>query len=148
MNPQLLSEFSDHFIISFDVSYSPSTNISKLLYVFDFSRTNFTDICSFLLDFDFSVCFHSRDIEFIWSTIKSVIFVAISLFVPKIISKRINEPKWFNSEIRHHHNCLCTMKKYKRHPTPNRKLQIEQSETSLMSRIARAKANYKTNQVF
>ena len=123
VNPQLLSEFSDHFIISFDVSFSPSANISKSLCVFDFSKTNFTDICSFLLDFDFSVCFHSRDIEFIWSTIKSVIFVAISLFVPKKISKRINEPKWFNSGIRHHHNCLHTMKKkYKRHPTPNCKV--------------------------
>ena len=100
MNSQLLSDFSDHFIISFDVSYSsPSTNISKSLYVFDFSKANFTDICSFLLDFDFSVCFQSYDIEFIWSNIKSVIFVAISLFVPKIKSKRINEPKWFNSEI-------------------------------------------------
>ena len=146
VNPQLLSEFSDHFIISFDVSFSPSANISKLLCVFDFSKTNFTDICSFLLDFDFSVCFYSRDIEFIWSTIKSVIFVAISLFVPKKISKQINEPKWFNSGIRHHHNCLRTMKKkYKRHPTPNRKLQIKQCETSLMSRIAQAKANYETN---
>ena len=37
------------------------------------------------------------------------------------------------------------MKKYKCHPTPNHKLQIEQSETSLMSRIAQAKANYETN---
>ena len=147
VNSQLLSDFSDHFIISFDVSYSsPSTNISKSLYVFDFSKANFTDICSFLLDFDFSVCFQSHDIEFIWSNIKSVIFVAISLFVPRIKSKWINELKWFNSEIRHHHNCLRTMKrKYKIHPTPNRKLQIEQSETSLMSRTAQAKAHYETN---
>ena len=66
--------------------------------------------------------------------------------MPKKISKRINEPKRFNSGIRHHHNCLRTMKKkYKRHPTPNRKLQIKQCETSLMSRIAQAKANYETN---
>ena len=51
VNSQLLSDFSDHYIISFDVSYSsPLTNISKSLYVFDFSKANFTDICSFLLD--------------------------------------------------------------------------------------------------
>ena len=100
---------------------SPSTNISKSLYVFDFSKANFTDISSILLDFDFSVCFQSYDIEFIWSTIKSVIFLVISLFVPKIKLKPINEPKWFNSEIRHHHNCLRKMKrKYKIHPNPNR----------------------------
>lgn len=29
VNPQLLSDFTDHFIISFDVSHSPSTNTSK-----------------------------------------------------------------------------------------------------------------------
>lgn len=147
VNSQLLSDFSDHFIISFDVLYSsPSTNINKALYVFDFSKTNFTNICPFLLDFDLSVCFQSNHIKFIWSTIKSVIFVAISLFVPKIKLKRNNDPKWFTSEIRHLRNCLRTMKrKYKSHPTPNRKLQIEQSESSLMSRTTQAKVHYETN---
>ena len=147
VNSQLLPDFSDHFIISFNVSYSsPSTYINKSLYVFDFSKANFTDICSFLLDFDFNACFQSHNIEFVWSTIKSVIFVAISLFVPKMRSKRKNEPKWFNSEIRHHCNKLRTIKrKFKHHPTPNRKLQIEQSETLLMSRSVQAKALYETD---
>ena len=147
VNSQLLCDFSDHFIISFDVLFSsPSTNFKKALYVFDFSKANFTDICSFLLDFDFSVCFQSQDIEFIWSTIKSVIFLSISMFVPRINLKRNNDPKWFNTEIRHLRNCLHTMKrKHRSHPTPHRKLQIEQSETSLMCRTAQAKVHYETN---
>ena len=36
-------------------------------------------------------------------------------------------------------------RKYRSHPTPNRKLQIEQSQTSLMSRTAQAKVHYETN---
>ena len=104
VNPQVLSTFSDHFTISFDISCCPFLQgHQKPSYVFDFSKANFTDLCSFLLDFDFSACFQSYDIEFIWSTIKSIIFVAISLFVPKTYLKQRQEPKWFNSDIRHHH---------------------------------------------
>ena len=81
VNPKPLSTFSDHYIISFDISCCTlSTSCNKPSYVFNFSKANFSNLCSFLLDFDFSACFQSHDIEFIWSTIKSV--VAISLFVP------------------------------------------------------------------
>ena len=81
-----ISVNSDHFIISFHIPCCPhSTSNPKPLYVFDFSKANFTDICSFLLDFDFSICFQSHNIEFIWSTIRSLIFEAISSSSSSII---------------------------------------------------------------
>ena len=147
VNPKPLSTFSDHFIIYFDISCCTlSTNCNKPSYVFNFSKANFSDLCSFLLDFDFSACFQSHDIEFIWSTIKSVIFVAISLFVPKTRLRRHQEPKWFNSDIHHHRNCLRSLKKkLKNCPTPHRLRQFELSESSLIAKVAEAKAQYETN---
>ena len=141
-----LPNFSDHFIISFDIPCCPpSTSNPKPLYVFDFSKANFTDICSFLLDFDFSICFQSHNIEFIWSTIRSLIFEAISLYVPKIHLKRRNGPKWLNSDIRHHRNCLRTMRRRSKfHPTPHRNHKIMSSEISLRSKITQAKALYES----
>ena len=148
VNPKPLSTFSDDYIISFDISCCTlSTSCSnKPSYVFNFSKANFFDLFSFLLDFDFSACFQSYDIEFIWSTIKSVIFVAISLFVPKTCLRRHQEPKWFNSDIRHHRNCFRSLKKkLKSCPTPHRLRQFELSESSLIAKVAEAKAQYETN---
>ena len=147
VNPQVLSTFSDHFTISFDISCCPFLQgHQKPSYAFDFSKANFTDLCSFLLDFDFSACFQSYDIEFIWSTIKSIIFVAISLFVPKTYLKQRQEPKWFNSDIRHHPNCLRSLKKKLNScPSPHRLHQYKLFESSLIAKAVEAKAQYETN---
>ena len=76
--------FSDHFIIHFTSPFVlRSTFKSKPGYVFDFTRANYSAICSFLLDFDFSYIYVSLDIEYVWCEIKSLIFHAMSLFIPK-----------------------------------------------------------------
>ena len=70
-------------------------------YVFDFSKANFSLIHDFLLESDFSIVFEYNDLEFIWFLLKSLIFEAINLFVPKNFVRDSQDPKWFNSEIRH-----------------------------------------------
>ena len=75
---------SDHYIISF-APFCITSHYSKpcFKYVFDFSKAYYDSICSFLLDVDFSVCLQSNDIEFIWTMIKSSVYYAMCLFIPK-----------------------------------------------------------------
>ena len=68
----------DHYVISFNPQYFLTSNArSKSCYVFDYSRADYKEICSYLIDVDFNVCLLSNDIEFIWFTIKSFIFVFV-----------------------------------------------------------------------
>ena len=79
-------------------------------------------MCDFLLDSDFRALFESMDIEFVWFIIKSFIFEAVFLFTPKIFVSHRHDPKWFNSEIRHHLQCLRSMRrKCKSCPTLHKK---------------------------
>ena len=76
--------------------------------------------------------------------IKSLIFEAMFLFVPKVW--HCHDPKWFNSEIRHHLKCLRSMrKKYKLHPTPQRRDKINNSEILLQCKMEQAKVAYETD---
>ena len=77
---------------------------------------------------------------------KSLIFEAMFLFVPKVFVRHCHDPKWFNSEIRHHLKCLRSMrKKYKLHPTPQRRVKINSSEILLQCKMEQAKVAYETN---
>ena len=145
-NSPFIANFSDHFSISFTPLCSISfAGNSKPGYVFDFSKANFNSICNFLLDSDFSVLLNSKDIEYIWFVIKSFIFESMSLFVPKIFVRHHQDPKWFNSEIRHHLKYLRSMrKKYKSHPTLHRREKIQYSENCLQNKIEQAKVAYET----
>ena len=137
---------SDHHAISFlPVCGSLSSTKIRTFYVFDFSKANYNDLCSFLLELDFSVCFQSNNVEFIWFTIKSFIFEAMCLFIPKVRLKRRNQPKWFNSDIRHHLNCLRTMKrKFKLCPSLCYSNKIKKLEMSLQQEITQARVNFES----
>ena len=144
ITPSVQHIFSDHFIVSF----IPLCNIIPTLtckprYVFDFPKADLDSLCSYLLDVDFSVCFQSNDIEFIWFSIKSFIYDAMLLYIPKVRLRSRQGPKWFDSNIRHHLNCLRTLRrKYNFHPTSLRLLKIK---VQLQSRISSAKSVFETN---
>ena len=108
---QPLSISSDHYVITFKI-YSKnicSSNHSKTKLK-NFSRGDFEGLCSYLSNYDFSCCYQSDDIESVWCFISSVIKEAIDLFVPSTVVHHDHQPKWFNSEIRHHINCLYTLR--------------------------------------
>ena len=65
----------------------------------------------FLLDSNFSILYDSYDIEYIWFLIKSFIYQAMSLYVPKVLVKRHQNLKWFDSDICHHLKCVRTLKR-------------------------------------
>ena len=60
--------------------------------------------------------------------------------------KHCHDPKWFNSDIRHHLKCLRTMRrKYKSNPTQHRKNKIKLSEEQLQIKMTQAKSSFEYN---
>jgi hypothetical protein len=147
IHPLSAVNFSDHLAISFDLPCSvPTVSVSKPGYVFDYCKADFDGLCSFLLDSNYSAIFDSSDIEFIWFIIKSIIYEAMSLFIPKILVKRRQGPKWLNSDIRHHLKCLRSLRrKFKSHPTSQRCTKIMNLERLLQCKLAQAKTDFETN---
>ena len=65
----------------------------------------------FLAQYDFTLALNSSNTEFISLYLKTAINTALTLFVPQISVKVTNQPKWFNSFIRHKIKCLRTSKR-------------------------------------
>ena len=106
-NSQFL--FSDHFIITFDLSLSIYYHRKVSRYVFDFSKADYNALNDYLLDRDFSFCTTSNNIEDTWLHLKLIIMDTCSLFIPKVELKQFKPPKWFNSTTRHHLNYIHTL---------------------------------------
>ena len=121
VHPLSVIDFSDHLAISFSVCCNVSSAaLSSPGYVFYFCNADYESITSHLINSDFSIVYDSSDIEFIWFYIKSLIYNAMLIYVPKILVKRCQGPKWFNSDIRHHLKCLRSLKrKFTTHPNKN-----------------------------
>ena len=146
VHPLSVVNFSDHHVISFDFyCHASSLPDSTPGFVFDFCKADYGNILSFLLESDFSAVFGSSDIEFVWSFIKSFIYEAMLLYIPRMLVKRRQGPKWFNSDVRHQQKCLRTLKrKFNIHPTQERKNKILKMERLLQSKLVQAKSDYET----
>ena len=67
------------------------------------------------------------------------------LFIPKVRLKSYQHPKWFNSDIRHHLNCLRTLRRKLRiHPSEHIKSRIDSSEEALKEKMSSAKSMFET----
>jgi len=81
------------------------------MYVFDFSEADFGELRNHWLETDFSDCYNSVVVEDVWSTIKNAILYAMNVHIPMVKMKSHKYPKWYNSDIRHHLNCICMLRK-------------------------------------
>ena len=71
------------------------------------------------------------------------------MYIPKIPNKIANQPKWFNSHIRHKINCLRTLKrKSLKHPSETNKLKVKHLEDELQQIITAAKLDYESHLVY
>ena len=99
----------------------------------------------YLLDYEFTACFQSKDVEQVWAIIKSALYEAMDLYIPKVKLKRYKHPCWFNSGIRHHLECLRSLrKKCKSHPTDDNLSKLKTSEKQLQDEMLSAKSSYET----
>jgi len=82
---------SDHYPIVFSLSHArplPTSNLSQ--HVYDYSKANFPEINSYIFNFNILNCLHFCDVKTSWAIIKSVIYEAMTLFIPKFESTPSN----------------------------------------------------------
>ena len=83
------------------------------------------------------------NIEYVWKFIKGSICHAMDLFIPKVKLRSSKHPRWFNSDIRHHLNCLHSLRrKVKVHPSKLNLMKIKSSV--LQEKILSAKKLYES----
>lgn len=141
---------SDHFPISFSVLFnSPFTKpICSPQYIYNYSKANWDGLIQHLLDYDFTTLFHSNSIEFIWSSLKSIIISVSNLYIPKIRIHSHQRPKWFTQDIQHHLNQVHSLrKKFRSHPTTANKTRLDSSEKLLQQKMILAKTTFEENLV-
>ena len=140
-----LSIPSDHYIITFDVQTLNHYVHNQATTSFDFTKGDYNSLCYFLSNSDFSPCLESDNIEHVWCYISELIKDGIKQFIPTVRVNRYNQPKWFNSSIRHNFNRVRTLRrKYNKHPSEQNKLKLENNETLLQAEISNAKADYES----
>jgi len=115
----------------------------------NFSKADFEELCNHLLETDFSDCYSSVIVEDVWSTIKHAILYAMNLHIPMLKIKSHKHPKWYNSDIRHHLNCIRTLRKscsfdvgHEMHLASHALHQNYNSETQLQHKMLAAKADF------
>ena len=142
---------SDHYVVTFQISHSspPSlTTTTTPKYVFDFPKADYDGICSYLIDFDYSCCLRCSDVELVWNTVKSSIYEAMNIFIPKVRLRRFQYPCWFTPELRHLSKSLRTLrKKASRKPTAHLCNKVAQYQSTLRDKILHAKSQYEINLV-
>ena len=144
------SPLSDHFKISFKVptaSPPPSGN-TQSRYAMNYSKADWMGLTSYLLDYDFSHFYSINDIDTLWSLLKQVLLDSAQLFVPKFKVKATQNPKWFNSEIRHELNCIHSLRRaYRKSPSPANSLKLDKAESLLQDHMKQAKSQYESDLV-
>lgn len=135
---------SDHFLVSacITAAHYPKKEMNEHRG-FNFKLADFTELDCYLLDVDYSRILASTDVEFIWINLKSVIWEACNLLVPRCEAKKRTGPRWFNHEVRHLLNRVhTTRRRIKRGSSTSLLSKLDMLEKELGGAIATAKANY------
>ena len=146
-SPECSQISSDHFPISFSINQNclPLHNTTTL-QAYDYSKADFTSMNDFILNSNIADCLTCDDVESTWSTIKSVISEAMSLFIPKFQLRSNQYPKWFSRDIRHQLKCLHTLRRtHKRSPTPHNTAKLRLADEHFQQSVALAKSNYESS---
>jgi len=129
-------------MITLHIDYSPNRPTRIYKQRFDYNNACLEDMNQFFSQYDFALELNS---EFIRLYLKTAINGAPNLYVPKISIKKSNQPKWFNSTIRHKIKCLRTSKRQlTRHPTARKRLKVTNLRNELQQMISEAKTDYET----
>ena len=160
-NPQALSNIntnsahppqrSDHHLITFNYVFSALTPTetsntkrnTKRLWLYSKANTpRLLDFVSSRITTLTITPLLQSTINTLWSFITNILKEAQLKFIPSVTTHH-QQPKWFNSEIRHKLNCLHTTRRhFKMHPTPFRHQKLQQEETNLQLQMESAKLAY------
>jgi len=97
----------------------------------------------YILSSNIFSCLHTSDVETAWAIIKSVVYEAMTLFIPKFQLRSKQYPKWFTKDLRHQLKCLHTLRRTcKRSPTNHNTTRLKLAEDSFQHNAAEAKSSY------
>ena len=135
---------SDHNIVSFDLSLPNHLPIYVVPhYVFDYGNCDYEGLNNYILNSDIYRCLLYSDVEVVWSIIKNILILAISIYIPKFRLKPHQYPAWFTSSLRHRLNYLHSLrKKCKRSPTVNNLNHLTSAEQDFQHQVNGAKTFY------
>ena len=89
---------SDHYIINLELSLanpnSPA-NVTQHIY----SKGDFLGMNVYIFNSDIIHCMHFTDVEITWAFIKSIIYDAMMLFIPKFQFRSKQYPKRFTKDL-------------------------------------------------
>ena len=137
---------SDHYIINLELSLSrPNSPANVTQHVYDYSKADFIGMNAYIFNSNIINCLHFTDVKTTWAFIKSIIYDAMMMFIPKFQFRSKQYPKWFTKDVCHQLNCLHTLRKaYKCSPSDHIASKLSQAEDSFQHNVAEAKSNYET----
>ena len=91
---------SDHSLVSFSVTHSYSFSRCKSSYIYKYQDADVEGIDSYFSTLIVPSLLQS-DVEAAWNFVKSSIFAARDLFVPRVFVPASSLPRWFDAELRH-----------------------------------------------
>ena len=77
---------SDHFAVTFRLSYVPVTSSSSAKSLFDYSKADWTGLLEYLLNYDFDLPFHD-DIDIVWESLKDLFLSSLHMYVPEVVTR-------------------------------------------------------------
>ena len=135
--------YSDHFMIVFYTSTLLQNENKDPKLIYNYAAADWDGMNIYFTNYNFYSCFQSQDVEFIWDFIKTAIYDASNLYIPKLHSKVSRQPVWFNSSVRHQLHCTHTLRrKHTKKPTAFSKSKLNAAEHELQQLMIQAKANY------
>ena len=151
VDPVCCSDYSDHFLISFNCSSNvhPSHTPNITSQFFNFSRADIPAIENYLMDYNFLPVTPSYSgITALWFQLKEGILSACNQFVPLVHLPPRPSPRWFTPEIRHLIKKNRTLRKtVQRKPSSYRLDKLSSMEATASQLIQVSKDNYEANLV-
>ena len=77
---------SDHFAVTFRLSYVPVTSFSSAKPLFDYSKADWTGLLEYLLNYDFDLPFHDDDNDIVWVSFKDLFLSSLHMYFPVVVS--------------------------------------------------------------
>ena len=141
--------FSDHFPITFNVHscMKDNTKPSSSSPTLNYSKIDYNGLTSYLLTYDFDFLYQSSDIEFVWSSLKSIILESIYSFTPTVKRHKYKFPRWYTPEIRHEINKLRTLRKLAKRSNCSKGKSVELAESLLRKKMLDSKLAFESKLV-
>ena len=134
-----------HNLISFTISGVPHLNQQSISHIpqFIFSKGDYDSLNEFLDQSDFSQYYMSKDIEFLWSSLKSIILSGCNQHVPKSRRLKSSFPKWYDGNILSELKYVRRLqKKVCSSNSVSNTMSLKAAELSLFNNMTDAKSSY------